>query len=244
VTEDLEDEFDPFTITFGGQESPPELAAMRRALSRGDWKTGAALIREMGRAIPDGVALRYDQEHLRSADELSQGELIKRGRRRIATSTFVKQRARGAVETKPQELTGAHYDGREPWEVRDRYPGAIAIAAAARIVGINANTIITWIRQGYVPTPPRTSGDSGQYLITPDILAVLKRVKPHWGNGRWKVDPKSEWAERQSGYACPHCGGSILIDVTVAAPYRASTAPDPEPEVPSDPSAAEAGDEV
>jgi hypothetical protein len=227
-------EFDPYRLTYSGQEAAPELVAARRYLAQGNWVTGAALVQEMGKAIPDGVALRFAQDNLKNAPGYTRAELIDRGKRRLAAVAIRGQLVRGSLVTDPSVLRKAHYALREPWKIRDLYPGAMSIRAAALIIGTTEYNLVTWIRRGDVPMPPRHDG-RGPYLITPPVLAVLKRVAPYWSGTRWKVDPRSLWSDEPDGPACPHCGGRLIIETSVGKPYVAPAPPEETPPVPSQP---------
>lgn len=215
------EEIDPYALDHGGKPTVPAIIAARRYLEQGDWRSGAALLQVMGQTFPDGVAFRYAVDNLDDTSGMSRDEQIAYGRRRMAV-TALKPQIDRALETRPAQLTKAHFRGTEPWEVRDCFPGAVGTATAARVIDISEDLLGTWIRRGDVPTPPRKIPGRGPYLITPPVLAVLRRVRPYWQGNRWRVDPRGLWADEAMTHACPHCGGALVIETFVGAPHKAT----------------------
>lgn len=187
---------------------------MAEMLDDGAWHDGARIFSRMQRAIPPGAASRKGRQVLKDPDEHAVEEVIRAGRRYFARSVIADSLSRGVIEADVDPLTRAHWSGQEPFRIRAVLAGAVSLEEAAEMVGISRSTIRTWVRNEYIPVS--TSG-GGVLRMTPDQIAILRRVREIWpgpGQARWPVDPRTVWDPNHGapeGFKCPHCGESVTV---------------------------------
>jgi MerR HTH family regulatory protein len=195
--------------TGGNQEPSEALLALRAALDDGKWHDGPAVMREVQRAIPPGLASRARLSELRGAGA---EEMVTQGRRKIARTTINAEIARRKIEVDPVGLTRAHWSGELPWRLRDPLAGALSVTAVAEMFELNPSTLRVWIAKGYVPV---SANAGGVMRLTPDQVEITRRVHEVWPgpNARhWPVDPRSVWEPATpEGATCPHCGETITV---------------------------------
>jgi hypothetical protein len=221
----------------------PELQRGFEVLASGEWVSGLRLLNEMGTRVQPGPAERWMRARLTDPDAWSRDDLVSNGRRRLCQIRVSTMLERRRWETDPAELTKAHWQGEQPFKVRDRYPGAMTIKEAAQACGISRSLLDHWIAAGMVPPPTHLGGDGSVRSVLPATLAIYKQVaaiRPQPGKIRWDPDPRSLWKWNTRQYACPHCGGGFTITNSIA-PVQPEQGNNVETEANSDSAATDLG---